>query len=345
MIIPKGLNKGDKVAIVSLSWGGAGDGEIHTRYLRGKKRLEEVFGLEVMAMPHALKGSKFLSENPDLRAEDFMEAFKDPSVKGILSAIGGNDTIRLLPYIDYDIIRENPKIFMGYSDSTVNHFMCYKAGVRSYYGPCVLLEFAENIAMHDYTVNEVVKGLFSNDIIGDIKCASEWTAEYLPWDIKENNDTLRSMKKETHGHEILQGSGIVQGKLLGGCIEVLDWLRGTELWPSLKEWQGKILFLESSEDKPEPLMVTYMLRALWATGIIDVIAGIVIGKPQDEVYYDDYKEVYKTVIGKECHRPDLPILYNVSFGHNSPIAIMPMGAFAEINCDEKTLKILESGVR
>ncbi len=344
MIIPKKLEKGDKVAVVSLSWGGAGDGEIHTRYLRGKKRLEERFGLEVVAMPHALKGSDFVAQNPELRAKDFMDAFKDPSIKAIISAIGGNDTIRLLPYIDYNVIRENPKIFMGYSDTTINHFMCYKAGLRSYYGPCVLLEFAENVAMHTYTIDEIHKGLFSNEDIGEIKCASEWTAEYLPWDIKENNDTLRIMRKEEHGYEILQGSGTVQGPLIGGCIEVLDWLRGTELWPSLDEWRGKILFLETSEDKPDPLMVTFMLRAFWATGIIDVIAGMIIGKPQNEVYYDAYKTIFKDVIGGECGRPELPILYNVSFGHNSPITILPMGALAEINCEHKTLTILESGV-
>lgn len=344
MIIPQGLKKGDRVAVVSLSWGGAGDGEIHNRYLKGKKRLEELFGLEVVAMPHALKGSDFVSDNPKLRAEDFMNALKDPSIKAIISAIGGNDTLRLMPYIDYDIIRNNPKIFMGYSDTTVNHFMCYKAGLRSYYGPCVLLEFAENVSMHDYTIKEIMRGLFENDIIGEIECAPEWTAEYLPWDIKENNETLRKMTREVHGHEILQGHGIVQGPLLGGCIEVLDWLRGTDLWPSIEDWRGKILFLESSEDKPDPLMITFMLRALWATGIIDVIAGIVVAKPQDEVYYEEYKAVFKQIIGEECGLTDLPILYNVSFGHNSPITILPMGALAEIDCESKTLKILESGV-
>lgn len=345
MIIPKGLKKGDKVAVVSLSWGGAGDGEIYNRYLTGKKRLEDVFGLEVVEMPHALKGSEYVSAHPEDRAEDFMNAFKDESIKAIFSNIGGNDTIRLLPYIDYEVIKDNPKVFMGYSDTTVNHFMCYKAGLRSYYGPAVLMEFAENVAIHDYVVESVKRTIFSNELIGDISIAPEWTSEYLPWDVPENNQTQRKMQAERHGYEILQGEGVIRGPLLGGCVEVLDWLRGTDLWPSIETWRGKILFLETSEEKPSPDMLTYMLRALWATGIIDVVAGIIVGKPQDEVHYEAYKTVYLNVIGKEFDRPDLPILYNVNFGHASPIMVLPYGALAEVNCDHKTFKILEAGVQ
>lgn len=344
MIIPKKLEKGDKVAIVSLSWGGAGDGEIHNRYLTGKKRLEEIFGLQVVEMPNALKGSEFLNDHPQARAEDLMQAFSDPEIKGIISTIGGNDTLRLLPYIDYDVIKNNPKVFMGYSDTTVNHFMCYKAGVRSYYGPCVLMEFAENVEIHDYVVDAVEKTLFTTEPLGIIEGSRHWTSDFLPWDVAENNKTLRKMTEESHGYEILQGRGKVQGRLLGGCIEVVDWLRGTDLWPSLDEWKGKILFLETSEDKPSPEMVTFYLRALWAVGVIDVISGIVVGKPQAEKYYDEYKQVFKEVIGKQCGRPDLPILYNMNFGHASPITVLPMDALSEIDCDEKTFKILESGV-
>ena len=111
MLIPEKLKKGDTVAIVSLSSGMGGDKEFFHRYLLGKKRLEEVFGLNVVTMPNALKGSKYLNEHPEARANDLMEAFKDKSIKGIISMIGGDDTIRLLPYIDYEIIKKNPKLF------------------------------------------------------------------------------------------------------------------------------------------------------------------------------------------------------------------------------------------
>ncbi len=109
MIKPRRLRKGDKVAIVSLSSGILGDEEFIHRYHIGKERLEKVFGLIVVPMPHALKGSEFVRDNPQLRAKDLMDAFSDKSIKGIICAIGGDETMMIEPYIDYDIIRNNQK--------------------------------------------------------------------------------------------------------------------------------------------------------------------------------------------------------------------------------------------
>lgn len=109
---------------------------------------------------------------------------------------------------------------------------------------------------------------------------------------------------------------------------------GTEIWPTKEEWKDKILLLETSEDKPNPNLVTWYLRNLGAQGIFDVIKGIIIGKPQDEKYYEEYKEVYKKVM-KEFHHEDLPILYNVNIGHAYPTGILPLGTNVEINYDTK----------
>jgi muramoyltetrapeptide carboxypeptidase LdcA involved in peptidoglycan recycling len=81
-----------------------------------------------------------------------------------------------------------------------------------------------------------------------------------------------------------------------------------------------------------------------AQGIIEKINGIIVGKPQDETHYEDYKKVITRIVSTEAKRPDLPILYNVNFGHTSPICILPYGVTAEINCEEKSLKLLESAV-
>src|SRR5690625_6173391 len=94
-------------------------------------------------MPHSLKGTEYLYTNPQARAEDLMTAFKDESIKAIFANIGGEDSIRLLPYIDFDVIRENPKIFLGYSDVTVAHLFCHQAGISSFYGPAVLTDRSE----------------------------------------------------------------------------------------------------------------------------------------------------------------------------------------------------------
>lgn len=343
LIKPEKLQPGDKVATVSLSWGGAGDPELRWRYDQGVKRLKDVFGLEVVAMPHSLKGSEYIYNHPEARAEDLMNAFKDPSIKAIFSNIGGVESIRLLPYIDFDVIRNKPKIFMGFSDTTIAHFICLKAGLTSFYGPAIMLDFAENVEMHDYTIEYVKRTLFSNEPIGKIEPAKEWTSELLDWAIPEYRNRKRKMNPN-HGPEVLQGSGKVSGRLIGGCIEVLEFMKGTELWPEPYIWEDSILFFETSEDKTEPKYITYWLRNYAAQGILQKAKGIIFAKPYGEVYYEEYKEAIRTVMN-EYELTNLPILYNLNFGHTEPKFIIPYGALAKIDCENKAFSILESGVR
>lgn len=341
LIKPKKLNNGDRVATVSLSWGGAGDEEILWRYYQGKERLENVFGLEVVEMPNTLKGSEFIYNHPEKRAEDLMNAFADKSIKGIFSCIGGEESIRMLPYIDFDIIRNNPKVFIGYSDTTIAHLICLKAGLSSFYGASVLNEFAENVQMHDYTVDNIHKTLFNSDVMGGIKRSEYWTSEYLPWLI-ENKDKKRKMFKNTD-YELLQGKGKVHGRLIGGCIEVLEMAKQTSLWPQADAWDDAIFFVETSEDTPDPKYVEYWLRNYGTQGILSKISGIIWGKPYDNKFYEEYKSVIKKVLN-ELNLRDLPVLYNMSFGHTQPMMVLPYGALAEINCQEKSFAVLESGV-
>lgn len=341
LIKPKKLEKGDKVATVSLSWGGAGDEEILWRYYQGKKRMEEVFGLEVIEMPHTLKGSEYVYNHPEERAKDLMDAFKDDSIKGIISCIGGNESIRLLPYIDFDVIHNNPKIYTGYSDSTITHLMCLKAGVSSYYGLSVLNDFAENIAMSDYTIEWANKVLFETDIIGRIPTSKVWTSQRLEW-IEENKDTARKFNVNSD-YELLQGSAIVSGPLIGGCVEVLEMVKGTPLFPDKESFDGSILFLETSEVMPPDWMVEDNLRNYGIQGILSSINGIVFGKPQGNALYEEYKPIIRKVLA-EFGRPDMPVLLNASFGHNEPKCLIPYGAKAEINCEQRSFSILESGV-
>ena len=204
MIKPEKLKKGDKVAIVSLSSGLAGEEMFRHRYELGKKRLEQL-GFNVVTMKNALKGIEYLYNHPEKRAEDFMEAILDKDIKGIICNIGGDDTIRLLPYIDFEAIANNPKVFMGYSDTTINHFIMQKAGVVSYYGPAVMTDFAENNNMHTYTLKYINEVLLENkeDIV--IKSSDKWTSEYLDWAIEENDNISRKMNEEKRGYEVLQG--------------------------------------------------------------------------------------------------------------------------------------------
>ena len=340
MIKPKHLQKGDKIAIVSLSWGGLGDEKLIHKYYIAKERLENDFELEVVTMPNALKGSKFVYEHPELRAQDLMDAFKDETIKGIFCAIGGDDSVRLLPYIDYDIIENNPKIFMGYSDTTVSHFMMRKAGIVSYYGPSIMCEFGEYVKMFDYTKAALENILFKDTTNYEIKSSEYWSNDFVSW--KEENKTIqKKLIKEEHGYEILNGSGKISGELIGGCLDVFPMITGTEIWPELNVWKDKVLLIETSEEKPTPDYVLYYLRNLGALGILNVIKAVVVGKPKDEMYYEEYKEVYKKII-KEFKCDNLGVIYNVNIGHAYPTGLLPLGVEYEIDFDNKTIKLKES---
>lgn len=343
MIKPEVLKKGDKVAIVSLSWGGLGDKELIHKYYIAKERLENEFNLKVVTMPNTLKGSKYIYEHPEARAKDLMSAFEDKSIKAIICAIGGDDTIRLLPYINYKLIKGNPKIFMGYSDTTVNHFMMNKAGIVSFYGPTIMTDFGEYVKMFDYTKDAVNNILFIDSKNYEVKSSPYWSKDFVPWDEK-NINIEKKLLKEEHGYEVIQGKGIIKGQLLGGCIDVFQMIFGTEIWPSKDKWKNKILLLETSEEKPTPDTITYLLRNIGAQGIFDNINGILVGKPQGEEYYEEYKEVIKKVL-KEFNKESLPVIYNINIGHAYPTGILPLGTNIEIDLDNKKIVLLESATK
>lgn len=342
MIKPKRLQKGDKVAIVSLSRGMLGEKMFIHKYELAKKRLEEDYGLQVVAMPNALKGIDYLYQHPEARARDLMDAFRNPEIRAVFNAIGGDDTIRLLPYIDFEVLQNNPKIFTGFSDSTTNHFMMYKAGLVSYYGLSVMNNIAEYVSINEYTKQAMEAMLFYPqerfEILSSDFCSYE--KDKVWW--KEENMGMSTPRHPNSGYEILQGAGKVRGELLGGCIDVFPELLGTSLWPSLEEWQGKILLLETSEvDMPE-MVLSWFLRNLHAQGILHVIKGIVVGKPAVEEKVEKYKGVYKQIVGVEANLPDLPILYNVNVGHAYPIGVFPLGLQYEMDCENKRFTLLEA---
>ena len=247
-IKPKILRPGSRIAAISLSWGGPGT--FPYRYEIGKRQFEEEFGVTVIETEHALRDADWLSKNPKARADDLMAAFADETIDGIISTIGGEDSIRTLPYLDLDLIRNNPKAFMGFSDTTISHATCFKAGIVSFYGPSFMAGFAENGGMLPYMVDSVRRTLFSAEPVGVIEPnRTSWTVEHLPWENPENQSIRRKLTPCT-GWKFHQESGVVEGQLFGGCVEVLDWLRGTDYFPATGDLQGAVLFLETSEEAP-----------------------------------------------------------------------------------------------
>ncbi|MDU0461772.1 S66 family peptidase [Staphylococcus ureilyticus] len=341
MIKPKQLKVGDTVAIVSLSSGLAGESNMLWRTRQGIQRLENEFGLKVKVMPNALKGVAFIHNHPECRAKDLNEAVKDQEVKAIISCIGGEDAIRILPYVDFQAIANNPKIFSGYSDTTTVHLMFYKMGIVSFYGQALLTDFAENIAMDTYTVENINKCWFNTNKIGKIEPAFYMRPYGLKWN-KQNKYTCRA-KIEQKGYEILNGNKKVSGHLLGGNLETFVDLMHTSIFPEIEAFNGAILFLETSEDTPTPDMFAKYLEELLKQGILNHLNGMVFGKPFNNVYYENYKREILKII-KKSNNPKMVVFYNLSFGHNEPKHAIPYGLTAQIDPLTSQFSIDENSV-
>ncbi|MGN7823471.1 S66 family peptidase [Chitinophaga sp. 22536] len=342
LIKPSRLAAGDKVATISLSWGGAG--ELPHRYRKGKEQLQQQFGLEVTETENALKPAQWLYENPQARAEDLMEAFADKSVKAIISNIGGEESARILKYVDINIIRNNPKIFLGFSDTTTTHLLCLKAGLTSFYGTSLLTGFAENGGMHRYQIEDINNTFFTAPPVRRIMPNTEgWTSERLEWFDPSLQDIKRKLEPNT-GWKFLQGSGTVQGRLIGGCIDVLEFLKGTPYWPEDSYWQDSILFFETSEETVRPELIRYWMRNYALLGILRKAKAILWGRPYDNQYAAEYEtEILKVL--KEEGLTDMVVVTQMDFGHTCPTFTLPYGVLAEVNCTEKTFTLLEAGVQ
>jgi len=345
LIKPRMLHKGDTLAAVSLSWGGPAS--FPHRYQAGKRQLEQAFSVRVVEMPHTLSSAEFLQANPQARADDLMQAFADPSIAGIISTIGGDDSIRLIPYIDLDVIRDNPKVFLGYSDTTISHFVCLQAEIGSFYGPSIMAGFGENAGLFPFMAEAVRNALFTSESIGELHPNTDgWTVEMLDWSKPDLQQQKRKLLPSV-GWNFLQGKGIHQGRLIGGCIEVLDWLRGSPLWPDLSLWEGVVLFLETSEEAPSPQAVKRILRSFGAVGILEEISAIIFGRPGGQVdpeAFAQYDQVLLDIVNDEVGRPDLAVVTGMDFGHTDPMLILPYGRQCVIDCDRRTICIPESAV-
>ena len=340
------MKKIKTVAIVSLSSGVIGEPFARHEVEIGVRRLE-AYGLAVRFMPHALKGMEYVQAHPEKRAEDLLAAYRDPDVDMILCAIGGDDTYRLLPYLfDHDELKNavTDKVFLGFSDTTVNHLMLHKVGVKSFYGQCFLADVCElDKDMLPYT-RKYFEELIAAGTIREVMPSDTWYESRTTFGPDQIG--VPNLAHRDRGFELLQGPEQFSGKILGGCIDSLyDFFDGERyadmpvlckkygLFPSLDDWRGRILLLESSEEKMPPEMYERALQFLKNTGIFDVINGILVGKPMDETYDAEYKKLLAEVIG----RPDLPILCNLNIGHALPRCILPLGAQASVDAGKQRI--------
>ena len=334
------------VGIVSLSSGILGERFVEHEVQVGLRRLE-AYGLKIKFLPHARDGLDALREHPEHRAADLLAAFADPDIDMILCAIGGDDTYRLLPYLmEHGALQKavTNKIFLGFSDTTINHLMLHKAGLSTFYGQAFLPDVCElGPEMLPYT-RRYFEELLTTGHIRQITPSDVWYESRKSFGPDQVGTPLVSHPDS--GFELLQGPARFSGPILGGCIDSLydmfdagryadmpETCRKYGIFPTLADWRGRILLLESSEEQPTPDTYRKSLQYLKETGIFGVISGVIAGKPMDEKYHAEYKDALREVIAD----PRLPILCNVNIGHALPRCVIPFGPMATVDAEKQTI--------
>jgi muramoyltetrapeptide carboxypeptidase LdcA involved in peptidoglycan recycling len=339
---PQHLAPGDTVAVLSPSWGGP-HAFPHV-FERGLAVLRD-WGLEVREYPSTRAPDHLLHADPQFRAADLNRAFTDPSVRAVIASIGGDDSIRLLPHLDAAVIAANPKILVGYSDTTTLLAAVRRLGLVTLHGPSVMAGFSQMGDLPPAYRQHVHDMLFDPAPAHTYRGFDGFAEGYPDWRDPSLAGLANALRPDV-GPRVLQGSGRVSGELFGGCLEVLDWLRGTRAWPGAGEWKDRLLFFEPSEEKPGPVQVARILRAFGVLGVFDRdegISGVLVGRARDHTVEETglFEDAIRTVIGGEFGRPDLPIVANLPFGHTDPQWVLPLGVRAELDVDATTLRLVE----
>lgn len=344
---PASLKPGDKVAIISPSSG--------LPYLfpwvyeQGLKRIRDIFKLEPIEFPSARQSPESLSQNPKLRADDINAAFNDPSIKGIIATVGGNDQIRILPYLDKKTIQANPKIFMGYSDCTNLHLYLWNLGLVSYYGGAVMTQFAMGGGMQEYTVDSMKRALF-HPPIGRVLPSLEYSDADLDWADKDNLSKKRPMYPSEGWLWHNNRETVIQGKLWGGCLEILDLhLSIKKHLPDPDYLNDAVLFVETSEEMPSEGFVYRFFAALGELKLLNRFKAVLMAYPKAQFCERQPSEGKEAFIisqrnavqnALKDYNSELLVVFNMNFGHTDPQLILPSGGDVKIDGQARTIEFL-----
>lgn len=345
-VLPPSLEKGDKVAIARPG-NGPGKTEFPEVYELGLERLRNVFGLKPVELPTCDRDMEYLSEHPEERAQDVMDAFKDPDIKGVVAVTGGaGEQLRILKHLDPEVLRKNPTRFYGISDNTSLALYLWNQGIVSFYGGQLMNDLAMQGEMHDYTVNYLKKAFFS-DSIGEIESADRFTDETLDWNDPENLEKRREME-ENPGWIWHDGSeAVIEDRTWGGCFEILvEQFIADKYIPDSGELEGKILVLETSEEVPEHYWADWFFMALGERGLLEKFSAVLVGRPKARHHEDpgkeprrQYREKQRETIRNRIdeYATETPVVFNVDFGHTDPIVPVPIGGKVRIDAGEQRI--------
>jgi len=342
--VPPAAERGDKVAIVAPASGRAA--EYPHVYELGLRRLRNVFDLEPVELATAQKSDEYLQDHPEERAEDVMEAFRDPEISAVIATIGGFDQIRVLEHLDADVLREHPTRFFGSSDNANLAGYLWNNGVVSFYGGNLLTEFAMQESMHEYTVEYLERALFEESL-GELRPAEEFSDHDLDWADPDNLERRREYEPnpgwEWHGPE-----RTVSGPTWGGSLEIVDLqLSADRYLPDPDRLDGAVLLLETSELLPEPWYVMQTLMGLGERGLLERFSAVIVGRikarshavEREPEERREYRERVRETMLEELRRynPDAPIVLGADFGHTSPIAPVPIGGDVEVDAENERI--------
>ena len=317
-IIPNRLKKGDEIRVVapSRSMNLLNDETIQI----ATKRLEELgFKITFGKNVNSEFDKDFVCGSIEDRVEDLHDAFKDKNVKAILTVIGGFNVNQILDYLDYDLIKDNPKILCGFSDITALTNAIYaKTGLVTYSGP-----HYSSFGMKkgfDYTL-EYFKKMFLDDKPVEIVSSETWSDDL--WFIDQENRTFF----KNNGIKILH-DGNCEGTIIGGNLCTLNLLQGTKYMPEL---DNTILFIEDDDLLGDEYFREFdrNLQSLLHSYNGKKLNGIVIGRAQ--VNCNMSIDKWKKIIDTKSELNNIPVIINADFGHSTPIFTFPIGGYAKIS--------------
>ena len=295
------------------------------RYNRGLNYLKSL-GFSVKEGASACTRAGCVSAGAEERAADINHFFADPEISTLLATIGGNYSAEILPFLDWNVIRQNKKGLIGYSDITVLLIAIGMLGQQVvYYGPTLMTEFSEYPEPPADSIVPFLKVFRKEQLL--IEPYPALYSDGADWGLPPVQRDLNCpvLPKTIR-------AGTAEGVVIGGCIESLERLRGTKYWPSFR---NAILLLETSESEFHELDWRSLLADYKNMGILNEVSGIVIGQKK---WNDEQVNTLADMFLDYTKDNPIPILYGLPFGHISPIATFPLFTTAELDAGEKRLK-------
>lgn len=324
IILPAKLQKGDEVRIVapSLSY------KIISNEIRelATQRLVER-GLKVSFGKNVEICNQFTSSSILERVSDIHDAFSDKKVKAIFSVIGGYNSNELLPHLDYNLIKNNPKFLIGYSDTTtLLNAIHAKTGLVTYYGPSFSTLGMKKGA--EYILSDLDKTLFEDKTISYAP-SQKWSDD--SWFLDQENRTFYNNEGP-----IVINPGIAKGFLMGGEMTTFQLLIGTSYLPVLDDI---VLMLEITDISSENSLkiINRLIYSLTQQPFFKNVKGIIFGRFEHSLNID-LREFSDLIKGNECLK-NIPIIGNVDFGHTFPMTTLPIGKEISISTTEQQVKI------